>query len=93
MSSKETENSTRSKRVIEGRLKNGLCGILISFHFRSEFLKVAAVDITPTEGKLPWSGKSVEEAEKEWLMKRVVIKGIFDHDREEKIDRTKNGMS
>ena len=60
---------------------------------RQQILKQAPVDITPAnKGKHIWSeAANIDKFESEWSMKPVQVKGIFDHSREMKISKERNG--
>lgn len=53
-----------------------------------------AVDITPVNGsKFLWAkqGTNVEEFEAEYSLKKIKVRGIFDHLREIQVEKTRNG--
>ena len=50
---------------------------------RRKTLSEDPVDITPkNKGAFPWTGKNLDNFEKEWSMKSVTVKGFFDHSKE-----------
>ena len=50
---------------------------------RQELLKQEPTDITPpNSGKHIWTGKDLNQFEKEWSMKPVTINGMFNHRQE-----------
>ena len=58
---------------------------------RTELLKQEPVDITPKNGgTFPWSDDDAGFDE-EWSMKPVKVKGIFDHQKEMRVKKLKNG--
>lgn len=59
---------------------------------RLHALKQEPVDITPSSSKpLPWVGKDVEKFEREWSLKPVKIRGIYDMTNEVRVSKLKNG--
>ncbi len=59
---------------------------------RAEALNRDAVDITPKNGgKFPWSGKEAQAFEQEWSLRPVVLKGVFDYEKEIQVEKMKNG--
>ena len=49
------------------------------------------VDITPKNGgDFPWTGKDLDEFEKEWSMKPVEIRGFLDFSKTQKCDKIKD---
>jgi cytochrome oxidase assembly protein ShyY1 len=57
-------------------------------------LSQPAQDITPlNSGKFPWSKAKIneEEFENEYSMKKVKVKGIFNHDKEILVTKMRNG--
>ena len=57
---------------------------------RADVLKHESVDITPKNGAdFPFSTDA--SFEKDWSMKPVMIKGVFDHPNEIQVDKIQNG--
>jgi hypothetical protein len=49
------------------------------------------VDITPKNGgNFPWTGKDLDEFEKEWSMKPVEIRGYVDMSKTQKVEKIKD---
>ena len=61
---------------------------------RAELLDKQATDITPSnKDSFVWSseGASLDKFEQAWSMKPVKVSGIFDHTRETRIEKNRNG--
>lgn len=57
-------------------------------------LSQAAVDITPLNGKsFFWSqGKQdLDQIENDYSFKKIKVKGIFDHNKETQVEKSRNG--
>ena len=61
---------------------------------RQSLLNQSPVDITPAnKGSNVWSESkgNLDKFESDWAMKPVTVKGVFDHNREVKIEKMRNG--
>ena len=61
---------------------------------RVEVLKQQPVDITPSNGaKFLWTkqGLNLNDFENEFSLKKVKVRGIFDHNKEVQVDKNHNG--